>query len=146
MKPRRCAHHTYSIRTASESPTSSAILFSKPSSFAFENGRLLGSAHTRSTRRESAHPAAKMTSAIATALRKAVHMQHSSLRGCVAQRFHGQAPPRACGRVARIELVDHDRPGPTANAGENGHVLLAVGTAIGDRLPDDSRGGLRAPQ
>src|SRR5918993_6112286 len=134
MKPRRCAHHTYSIRASSESPTSSAILFSNPSSCAFENGRLFGSAQTRSTRRESAHAAATTTTAIAATLRKAVDMEHASLRGRVFQRFHRQAPARARRRVARVELVDDDGARPSADAGKNRHVLLAVWTAVGDRL------------
>src|SRR5688572_7538248 len=147
MKPRRCAHHTYSIRASSDSPTSSAIRFSKPWSFAFENGRLFGSAHTRNVRDGCAHAAAAAaTTAISATLGEAEDMQHASFRRYLAQRLHRLAPSRACGGVARVELVDHDRAGPTANAGENGDVLLAVGTAISDRLTDDSRGGLRAPQ
>src|ERR1041384_2337811 len=48
-KPRRCAHHVYSIRSPRSWAISSAILFSNPSPRSFENGRLFGSAQTRST-------------------------------------------------------------------------------------------------
>ena len=45
--PRRCAHHVYSTGRCISRAISSAILFSKPSPFSFENGRLFGSAQTR---------------------------------------------------------------------------------------------------
>src|SRR5690349_13617898 len=48
-KPRRCAHHVYSTRSPMSWARSSAILFSKPSPRWLENGRLFGSAQTRST-------------------------------------------------------------------------------------------------
>src|SRR5881398_2475386 len=48
--PRRWAHHVYSTDACNSAATRSASLFSNPSSRLFENGRLFGSAQTRSTR------------------------------------------------------------------------------------------------
>src|SRR5262245_824024 len=48
MKPVACGNHVYSTGTLSSAATISAILFSNPSPLSFENGRLAGSAHTRS--------------------------------------------------------------------------------------------------
>src|SRR6185369_17160794 len=47
--PRRWAHQVYSTRSPRSWANRSAILFSKPSSRWFENGRLFGSAQTRRT-------------------------------------------------------------------------------------------------
>src|SRR6185503_9491020 len=46
--PRRCANQVYSTRLPRSRASSAAILFSKPSPFELVNGRLFGSAHTRS--------------------------------------------------------------------------------------------------
>src|SRR5688572_3004544 len=51
MKPVACGNQTYSTGTFSSAATISAILFSKPSPLSLENGRLAGSAHTRSDSR-----------------------------------------------------------------------------------------------
>src|SRR5712691_1591927 len=48
MKPVACGNQVYSTGTLSSAATIPAILFSKPSPLSFENGRLAGSAQTRS--------------------------------------------------------------------------------------------------
>src|SRR5438067_11165641 len=48
MKPRRCGSQKYASGRRRSRATIAAILFSSPSRRAFENGRLFGSAHTRS--------------------------------------------------------------------------------------------------
>src|SRR6185295_8940515 len=47
MKPVACGNQVYSSGSLRSPATISAILFSKPSPFSFENGRLAGSAQTR---------------------------------------------------------------------------------------------------
>src|SRR5687768_12892979 len=49
MKPTDCGYQAYSSDLSSLFANSSAILFSNPSACWLENGRLCGSAHTRST-------------------------------------------------------------------------------------------------
>src|SRR4029079_11195810 len=49
VKPVACGNHVYLTGTLSSSAMMFAILFSKPSSFSFENGMFAGSAQTRST-------------------------------------------------------------------------------------------------
>src|SRR3990170_2716346 len=51
VKPVAWGNHVYSTGTPSSLPMMSAILFSKPSFFSFEKGRLAGSAQTRRTLR-----------------------------------------------------------------------------------------------
>src|SRR6185312_3922488 len=50
-KPRRCAHHVYSTRSPRSAASSEAMRFSNPSPRSFENGKLFGSAQTRSVSR-----------------------------------------------------------------------------------------------
>src|SRR5262245_35726513 len=64
IKPVACGNQVYSTGSLSSAATMSAILFSKPSAFSLENGRLAGSEQTRravrltrSTRCASAHRA-----------------------------------------------------------------------------------------
>src|SRR5437867_13456174 len=68
MNPRRCGDQTYASGRFSSRATSAAILFSNPSAFAFEKGRLLGSAHTRRGGRASALSRTHAVAAIAIAL------------------------------------------------------------------------------
>src|SRR5215207_864349 len=104
-KPRRCAHQVYSTRSPRSWANNSAILFSKPSPRSLENGRLFGSAQTRSTPAGrvncgaaaatgtdlcSAHP---FKDAIRTHkrhdLRKREHIKHASSRRVIRQVGHG---------------------------------------------------------
>src|SRR5471030_2778358 len=57
MNPRRCEFHVYRTEAFRSLATTWAILFSNPSSWSFENGRLSGSAQTRNSRGGSAAPA-----------------------------------------------------------------------------------------
>src|SRR5207302_2855383 len=52
----------------------------------------------------------------------------------------------ARGLIAGIQADGDDGARPAADAVEDGDVLLAAGTAKGDGLADDSRGGLELPQ
>src|SRR3989442_1420327 len=73
MKPRLSGHHVYVGKAPSSFAISSASLFSNPSSFSFEYGKLLGSAQTRNSfvRPCAAAPPADRTS---TATRSAKAM------------------------------------------------------------------------
>src|SRR5205085_11498213 len=65
------------------------------------------------------------------------------VRGQIAHRIH--EAERGAG-VPRIEIARDDGAGPAADAVQDRDVLLTVRTAVGDRLADDSRGRLEAPQ
>src|SRR4051812_14045550 len=54
MKPRRCAHQVYETFSPKLAATMAASLFSNPASALFENGRLFGSAQTRSSPSDAA--------------------------------------------------------------------------------------------
>src|SRR5919205_2668283 len=72
--------------------------------------------------------------------------ERASLIGCVLKVRHRPHEPE-CGRlVPRVEICrdDHSRPAP--DAGQNGHILLAVRTTIGRRLADYPRPGLELPE
>src|SRR5205807_5049818 len=45
-----------------------------------------------------------------------------------------------------LEAGRQTDPGPPADTGEDGHVLLTVGSDVGHRVPDDARGRLELPQ
>src|SRR3954466_16067674 len=64
-KPRRCAHQVKEIVLPRSPATSSASLFSKPCCCASENGRLFGSAHTRSSSAIAGRSAVRINSAAA---------------------------------------------------------------------------------
>src|SRR4051794_5805440 len=66
-----------------------------------------------------------------------------SLLRVLRQILHQPAPAVGRGLVAGVEIVRDDGAGPAPDAREDGHVLLVVGTAEGDRLADDP--GLRLP-
>src|SRR5947207_2429197 len=119
-----------------------------------------GGRNTRSSRSQPTKPSATQTNANASAftenlvgdralspaLRQPEHIERSSLGGVLRQVAHGIDEAAAGGRVARIELVRHDRAGPTADTGQDRDVLAPVRTAIGRGLPDDPRTGLEPPQ
>src|SRR5436189_5857288 len=77
MKPRRCGSQKYSRVRCSSCATSAAILFSNPSPGRFENGRLFGSAQTRSG--ASARPVEDASSA---------HTASSAPRGLKTEDIH----------------------------------------------------------
>src|SRR6202043_800539 len=55
-KPMICGNQVNFTGSANSCPSAWAILFSKPSPASFEKGRLLGSAHTRNSGRETRSP------------------------------------------------------------------------------------------
>src|SRR5689334_12770646 len=112
--------------------------FSNPRSAESEYGRLSGSAHTRSSRALAFAARSSASAAPATARmrpsRQREDIQHAALLGLLLQIGHHVGPARRCRLVARIDVVCDDRAGPSADAGKNRNVLLAVGAAIGDGL------------
>src|SRR3954470_22538985 len=111
---------------------SCASLFSKPSCFSFEYGRLLGSAQTRSLFASVASAAkADTPRAMIRALRKREHIQHASFIGVLRQVFGGVHESKCGRRIASIESATDDRARPAADAREDGDVLLAIRTFIG---------------
>src|SRR5207248_9700719 len=96
-KPRRCAHQGYSSRALKSVASNSAILFSNPSPFRSENGRLLGSEQTRRTLSyayaEEPPPSAKMKPSAAARARRRLLAQREDIecpatRGFVRQILH----------------------------------------------------------
>src|SRR4051812_11897250 len=126
---------------------SSTILFSKPSRRSFENGRLFGSAATRSTRGSALKPITADKPKMSTSIRGgrrlpgavmprphsrtrpevAFHLlsrqreniQRPSLGGVLRQIRHGVRETERGGGIARVELAAHDRARPAADAAED---------------------------
>src|SRR4051794_34816850 len=158
-KPRRCAHQRYSSGTPRSRASSAAMRFSNPSPASFENGRLFGSAQTRtlSMPRES-RPCAPGPSARAP---PAISIKAAASAARLWEREDIERPAAACdlrqvlhridkaergGAVARIEHGRHDRPGPAADPGQDRDIFLAVRAAEDRRLADDPGAGLELPQ
>src|SRR5256885_16912363 len=92
-----------------------ASRFSKPSPRVFENGRLLGSAQTRSTRSFVSAPAETSSSApTAHALGKGEDIQHPSLRSLLRQGFHHVHESERRPRITPVEAAPDDAAGPAA--------------------------------
>src|SRR4051812_14652432 len=115
-KPRLCAAHAYRRSAPRSRATREAILFSNPSCRSFENGRLFGSAQTRSTRRGAAgggvavQAGRPQTAAIrpsAAALERE-DIEHASRGRALGQVGHGVDETEGPGAVARVELAGHD--------------------------------------
>src|SRR5207302_1821822 len=100
-----------------------AILFSKPSNRALENGRLFGSAQTRSSRLLAADTAASSSRPASTALRQPEDIERSSFGGCLFQIGHCIDEAQRGGAVTRVEVTGNDRAGPAADAGQHRDVL-----------------------
>src|SRR3954451_7031635 len=116
----------------------SAIRFSKPPPLASENGRSFGSAQTRSSLGAAWTAGAQASSAAASLmLRQREDIEHPALGGDVRQVGGGTHEPERRRAVAHVKAAGHDGTGPAAHAGEDGHVLAAVGSAVDDRLADD---------
>src|SRR3954469_16906924 len=108
--------------------------FSNPSPRWFENGRLLGSAQTRSSRATAVEAwplrqdvtmnASKTDAAMKAASRKRKHIKHSAFRGVFRQVCHRPRKTQRCGLIARIDFACNDGAGPSTNAGQHGDVLL----------------------
>src|SRR5687768_17076371 len=114
---------------------SAAILFSKPSPFSLEKGRLFGSAQTRSSRACAAPESSRV--AASAALRELEDIERPSLGGDVIQVAHGIDEAERRRAVARVEIARHDRAGPTADTRQDRHILLPVGSPERGRLADD---------
>src|SRR3954468_10052642 len=135
-----------------------ASLFSNPASALFENGRLLGSAQTRSSRSDAA------AAVVASPTKKARAMPGQLFRRrmagvltiCAAEFEDQQLAPaggverQILGRTdkterpvahPRIDLGIGDYPRPAADARQDRDILLPVGAAIGDRLADEPGAG-----
>src|SRR5213076_1085005 len=65
-------------------------------------------------------------------------VKHPALSRRLRQITHRVDESQRCGAVARIELAGDDRACPAADAAEDRDVLLAVRSAVGHRLSDDS--------
>src|SRR4051812_36824244 len=156
-KPRRCAHQVYSTRRPNSSPISVASLFSKPSPFRFENGRLFGSEQTRSASaarawRANRVPVTATATIVANATpdtinarrprgRKPVvrsariaqseHVEHAAERRLLRQILHGVDEAESRRRVAGVR-AEHHRARPPADAGQHRDVLMAVRGAEAD--------------
>src|SRR5918994_214076 len=136
-KPRRCAHQVYSTAAPSSSATSSTSLFSNPSPRSLENGRLFGSAQTRSSR--PAAGAEAKTAIRRRILRETEHIERSSLRRGARQVAHDIDEPEGGGAVANVEIARDHRAGPAPHAGEDRYILVSVRAAIRRRLADYPR-------
>src|SRR5215475_7466307 len=142
MKPVACGNQVYSTGSLRSAATSSAILFSKPSLFSFENGRLAGSAHTlsaawltRSARWRSCAHAGSVTLAINTSTRAMRLLPGtktgllSLLRGCRLFNTFGWTTARQHAVGARLEInvdvvdIAHD----VGVIAQRRHLALLVG-------------------
>src|SRR5689334_10282767 len=137
MNDCRSGHQLYSSFALRSRATSSARRFSIPSPRSFENGRLLGSAQTRSTRGDSAANA-PYNESVAIRLRQREDIKCSTGRTVLGQILHRIHEPQCASAVLRIQFCRHDHAGPSAYAGQYGDVLLAIRPFISDRLADDS--------
>src|SRR3954451_21645637 len=168
-KPRRCAHQRYSSGTSRSWASSSAMRFSNPSPASFENGRLFGSAQTRtlsmpcesspwplepgalepwvSTPWARAPPVASTNAATSTPrLREREDIERPAAARDLRQVLHCIDKAERRGAVARVEHRGYDRAGPAADPGQDRDILLAVRAAEDRRLADDPGAGLEFPQ
>src|SRR5438270_7089712 len=119
--------------------------FSKPFSLRLENGILLGSAHTRSSR-AWAVPETAIIKMPAANLRKGKDIQHPSLV-CVLRQVLHHAGKSQCRRfVARVQAARNDCSSPSTNARQYRHILFPIGAFIRRGLPNNSRAGFELPQ
>src|SRR3954453_21836555 len=138
MNPRRCGHQVYCTVAPSSWAMRSTILFSKPSPCRFENGRLLGSLQTRTSRASTDVAPALTSKMMLRALRQAKDIERASFRRSFLQIGHGVDEAKSSGAVTRIEIARYDRARPASDTRKNGYILMTVRTLIGDRLSDNS--------
>src|SRR5690349_21386175 len=117
--------------------------FSNPSPASLVKGRLFGSAQTRSSR---AAAGAASSSSAASSLGQAEDIERPALGGGIRQVAHHLAPAERGTGIARVEIGGDDRAGPSADAREDGDILVPVRATIGGGLADDPGGGLELPQ
>src|SRR3954451_17939156 len=125
---------------------SSTILFSKPSSLALENGRLFGSLQTRSSVPLAAPRFVTRSRPTRNALRQPEDIERASFGRGILQIRHGVHEAQCSGAIANVEIARHDAARPAANPGQNGHILMAIRTPVGDGLADDSGLSLELPK
>src|SRR3954447_18357923 len=146
MNPRRSGHQVYCTVAPSSWAIRSTILFSKPSPRLLENGRLLGSLQTRTSRASTDVAPALISKARVRALRQAKDIERPPFGRSFLQIGHGIDEAKSSGAVTRIEIARYDRARPASDTGKNGYILMTVRTLIGDRLSDNSGLGLELPQ
>src|SRR5438128_4149670 len=78
--------------------------------------------------------------------RKGEDIEHASRGRFVEKVLDCIGETERRGRIAGIELGVDDSASPATDAGDDRDILAAVGTAIADRLADDSAAGLELPQ
>src|ERR1700743_195595 len=125
---------------------SAMMRLSKPAAARFEKGRLSGSAQTRNGGAAITGRQTSIGNRSAANLGKRKHIKRSSWLCCVFEIVQRASPSIGCGVVTRIEIGGTDRPRPSAYAGEDRNVLLAVRAAIGDRLANDARACFELPK
>src|ERR1051326_5509420 len=127
--------------------TSAAMRFSKPVSSRLENGMLWGSAHTRNSRVWAFAPTAEMRKKKPTnTLRQGEYIKHSPLIRVMRQVLHGCGESQGCGFIASVQAARHDRPCPTAHAGQDGDILFSVRPLVRYGLADNSRSSFELPE
>src|SRR5436190_12950024 len=119
--------------------------FSNPLPSSCDNGRLSGSAQTRSSRAGAAI-ATQRKAVTSKALGEAENIQHASLLRRARQVFHRVDESSCSAAVARIEVARDHSARPTTYPGQHRDILAAIGAAIRDRLADDSRARLVFPK
>src|SRR6185369_17456129 len=113
MKPRRCGNQKYSSGRTNSCATSVAILFSNPAPRSFENGMLLGSAHTRSGDRALGPAARPAHSATTTPRRLQTEDIHrTSWRRVLLDVLHGADHTERRVGVVCGDLRKRDRAHP----------------------------------
>ena len=75
-------------------------------------------------------------------LRQAEDIQRAAFLGMRGKVADCARPAVSCTGVASVQITGDDGAGPAAYTSKHRDVLLAVGSAIGDRLPDDAGGRL----
>src|SRR5690348_13388589 len=87
----------------------------------------------------------------ATAKRRTLARESEDIEYASRGRLEGQVLDRVreaerAGRILGVHVGRDDGTGPAADAGDHGDILSSVGSAIADRLANDSTSGLELPQ
>src|SRR3954463_2723984 len=163
MRPRPGAHRVWEPCWPKCSATMAASLFSNPASALFENGRLLGSAQTRSSRSDAAaavvasptrKPRAmpgqlfrrRMAGILTICAAELEDQQFAPAGGVERQILRRAGEPQRTVAHPRIDLGIGHHTRPAADARQDRDVLLPVGAAIGDRLADEPGSGAKLPK
>src|SRR3954447_25681201 len=103
---------------------------------------LLGSAQTRRTR----WPPPKHAVAQRSRLRQREDIKHPTLGRVLSQIGHGIPEAQRGRAVHGIQPARNYRAAPPADTGQNGDILLAIGSFVSDRLADNARAHFELPQ